>query len=133
MVEGEESTIDSTTGPKGLLCSIKIMGAAGTIELEPSVLEPLRAGAIEPDLLLTELVFGLSLGLRTLPALGRDGGAEAEPRFAALRPTMTVGPYIIILAYQWLRKRNTIEVIWVASPEYCGLNGEHGLAFDCPN
>ena len=68
MVDGEESTVVSTTGPKGLLCSINIMGAAGTIELEPSVFEPLRTEAIEPDLLLTERVFGLSLGFRTLPA-----------------------------------------------------------------
>ena len=97
MVDGDESTVVSTTGPRGRVCSIKIIGAAGTMELEPSVLEPLRSGAVEPDLLLAELMFGLSLGLRTLPVSDRDGGAEVEPRFLALR-IMTVGPYIIILA-----------------------------------
>ena len=86
IVDGDESTTVSKTGPIGRGCSIRIIGAAGTMELED--LEPIRSGAIEPDLLLG--LGPLSRGLRTLPVSDMVGGAEVEPLFLAVR--MTVGP-----------------------------------------
>ena len=86
IVDGDESTTVSKTGPMGRGCSIRIIGAAGTMELED--LEPIRSGAIEPDLLLG--LEPLSRGLRTLPVSDMVGGAEVEPLFLAVR--MTVGP-----------------------------------------
>ena len=58
-VDGEESTTVSRTGPVGFGRSMRIIGAAGTKELED--LEPNGSGAVDPDLLLA-LAF-LSRGL----------------------------------------------------------------------
>ena len=123
MVDGDESTTVSITGPIGRGCSIRIIGAAGTMELED--LEPKRSGAVEPDLLL-ELAF-LSRGLRTLPISDMVGGAEVEPLFLAQR-IITVGPYAIILLSQLLRKRNTTEIYKLGS--YSRLYGDEWGATD---